>query len=161
MNDHQIPLSQAPVTKQIVISGIIVLTACVVTTIFFNRLVMFAPEMQSTLLTVLWIVLPVLWLGSSLLLLAKWPTTTYTVGENALVVHKKGLFGASSEQFYGYDTITGIENTKNAFGNYGSVTIAMGSERIVIGGVIHPSEQAHAIRQIAADHHTRVQLVSK
>lgn len=151
MTSRQIPLSKRPLQQQVVLGGLTVLLACTLVSLFFDRLVTGAPNLQAILLTTLWITLPGLWLFGSVIALKTWPKTTYTLTENALQIRKKGWFGHSQEDLYRYDAIMSTRTISKAGGAYGAieVTLAEQSEKIVLKNVTHPEKYAAELKKVA------------
>lgn len=156
---QQLPLSKIPLQRQVIVSGLTVLLACILVTSFFDRLVTVAPGMQTVLLTALWVGLFGLWLIGSILALKTWPKTTHTLTDNALQIRKKGWFGQSSEYLYRYDTILSVASTSHSHGAYGTLTLLLAQQdEIVIHGVKKPEEQAMLIKKRVVDSQSSVNL---
>lgn len=162
MNDYQIPLSKTPLTVQIITSGALVMAACVFATLFFDKLVSFAPNLQSLLLTTLWIVLPLLWLLGSVYAYKTWPKANYILLDEALRVQKKGLFGATAEQLYRYESILTTGSSTSMFGEYGTIKLTLSQlDPIIIHGVVNPEEQTRKIKEMIAKGQPKIQAIPR
>lgn len=161
MSDYRLPLSKTPIRIQIVVAGILVLVACIFATTFFNRVVTLAPHLQGIFLTALWIVLPVLWFVGSVVILKKWPKTTYLLTPSALQISKKGWFGAYSEELYRYESILSVSSSISSFGPYGTLKLTLSRlDPITIHAVINPTEQAHKIKAMVAKGQPKIKTIA-
>ncbi len=152
MSNYTIPLSKTLHKLQIVASGVLILAACVLLTVFFRRAISSPPVLQALILILLWVGMPILWAIGSLLLIKKVDKVTYTLTNDSLRIQKKELFGTTSEKFYRYDMILAINSSTSFFGKheptFGTLKITLDKlEPIIIHGVVAPKEQAKLIKE--------------
>ncbi len=151
MNDYKIPLSSAPLRWQLALSAVLVLLACGSITLFFHYAVSVLPGLQTTLLTILWITLPLMWVLGTLLAFKNHSSTGYILTDKALAVQKKGWLGQGSKRLYGYDTILSVHSLSRAHGAYGTIELIVKDQKpVVLRGVVLPDEHAQRIKRLVS-----------
>ena len=146
---YVIPSSKTSVTHQIILSGMLVLLACVVLSLFFGRIGSIAPITHQVLVIATWVGLPVLWAALSLHEHLTSDKTTYTLLDDCLQVYKKGWFGMRHEDLYRYDSILSVSSSSRGHGAYGTVALRLHRQTdIVLTHVACPAEQAAKIKQM-------------
>ena len=146
---YVIPSSKVSVTHQIILSGVLVLLACMVLSLFFERIGDIAPITYQVLVVATWVGLPALWAILSLHEHLTSDKTTYTLLDDCLQVHKKGWFGMRHEDLYRYDSILSVSSSSRGHGAYGTVALRLHRQTdIVLTHVARPAEQATKIKQM-------------
>lgn len=157
MNDYVIPLNPIILRRQLIVSGVLALLACLITTFFFQYAVSTAPGLQRLLMMILWIGMPTVWIVGALVLKMSYHKTNYILTNEALVIRKAGLFGKGSEQLYGYDTILSVNSTSRKYGAYGTIELILDQQQpVVLSSVASPDEQARRIKKLVAEVKARV-----
>lgn len=152
MNDYVIPLSRTTLRRQLIVSAILVLVACLVTTFFFQYAVSAAPGLQRTLMIVLWVGMPVLWIVGVLVAEINFRKTSYILTDDALSVQKSGILGRGSTQLCGYETIMSVNSTSRRYGAYGSIELILDQQAsVILHNVASPDEQARHIKKRVAE----------
>ena len=149
MNEYKIPLSAIPLRRQIVVSGIVVVLACLVTTLFFYFAVSIAPNLQHRLVITLWIGMLVLWALGAFAALKNHSKTSYLMLDQAFCIRKKGWLGKGSEYLYRYDMIVSVNSTSRAHGAYGSIELVFDQQKpVIVSGIVSPDKYARRIKEL-------------
>lgn len=156
MNEKSIQLTKVPLELRVAATGLLVIATCAVVTFFFARFVQRAPQLQVLLISLLWIAVPLLWLGGSAYALKSWPKRSYKLSDTALIATKKELFGARTEELYRYETILSIKTKRNFLGNSLILTLAQ-LPPVIIRDVVDPDKEARRIKSIIAAGQPKVQ----
>ena len=135
------------------------IVACLVVTYFFVRFVQRAPGLQVLLVVSLWIILPLLWIGGSLLAWQNWPKRTYRLTNTALILTKREWFGNVTEELYRYETILSIKASKGFLGGNLVLTLAQ-LPPITIRDVLDPEVEARTIKAFIAAGQPKVQPIA-
>lgn len=148
MNDYVIPLSTAPLRRQLIVSGIFAGAALLITTFFFQYAVTGAPGLQRMMMTILWIGMPTVWIVGALAMRINYLKTSYILTKGALVIRKAGWFGSGTESLYSYDTILSVNSNSRRYGAYGSLELKLEQDMtVVLSGIVSPDEQARELKR--------------
>ena len=151
--EETIPTSAAAVRMKIIINAVVVVLFGVLVTILFKTALGFGTRIESLVLWLLWICLPILWgIWSWSLLLAQ-RKTTYKLAQDSIVARRKGLFGIT-EQYYRYDTVLAVEARQDLLtgGQYGSIVLKVHRLQLPakLENIERPDEYARRIKQLVA-----------
>lgn len=146
---HVIQLNKSGLINQIVTTGLLVVIASVILTLFFNRVSDIAPIIHRFLTMGTWVILLLIWATLSIYELLGWSKISYTLLSDSLSVHKKGPWGTSQEDLYRYDSILSVSSSGRMHGAYGTITLRLSHhENITLQHVANPAEQATMIKQL-------------
>ena len=149
MKSHTIPLNKTSLVNQIMLSGILVLVAAAILTLFFDRISDAAPTTHSILTAAAWGLLPTIWLVLSLYELMVWSKVSYVLLEDSLRVQKKGLMGHAHEDLYRYDSVLSVSSASQGYGTYGTITLRLSKhDDIILKHVANPTLQTAKIKEL-------------
>lgn len=151
--EEVIPTNTAGIFVKIVLNAVGVVLFGVMVTVLFKTVLGFGTRVESLVLWLLWICLPLLWLVWSWLLVATQRKTTYKLAQDSIVVRKEGLFGAT-EQYYRYDSILTVEARRDLIlgEDYGSIILKVHRLPLpaTLDNIHGPKEYAQRIKQLVA-----------
>lgn len=121
-------------------------------TILFNTALGFGTRVETLILWILWICLPLLWGISTWVIKSAQKKTTYTLASDSLVVRKVGLFGIR-EQYYRYDFIVAVAVRRAGLftrADYGTISLHMQRQpaSVQLDFVKNPEHYAQQIRRL-------------
>lgn len=152
MDDYVIPKSSAPVRRFAILSAVLILTACIVVTLFFSYAVSIAPNAQRVLIGWLWGGMIAVWLLSLLVTAKNHASKKYVLTSQALSIRKKGWLGQASERLLRYDTIMSVNTVSRAHGAYGTIELVLDQQpSVLLTGVLLPEEHARRIKKIVME----------
>lgn len=141
-----VELAKDGLRVQIIGSGIFILFICIVVSVLFASVLGMNTRIERFVLTLMWISLPLCWVGGSLLLLKKWRKSGYFYTKDSLIVRKATLFG-SIDEMYRFDSMLSVQVRQGPIdkkGSYGTVVInipKLGKD-VVLHYVKNPQDQA-------------------
>lgn len=148
-----IPTSAAVVRAKITMNVVGVILFGATVTILFKTALGFGTRIESLILWLLWICLPILWSIWSWSLLTAQRKTTYKLAQDSVVVRKEGFFGAT-EEYYRYDTILAVEARRDLIlgEDYGSIILKVHRLPLptTLENIQGPKEYAQRIKQLVA-----------
>jgi uncharacterized membrane protein YdbT with pleckstrin-like domain len=152
MDNIPIRRSKNAVLVQIAKSGLLVVALGGFCSWLLGNLLSWAPNAESLLNSIVWVVLLSLWIWYSITSWLGRTKENYYLGPEALYVQSKtGIFGRS-EAAYNYEQVASVHVTESFWGkrfNYGDVSVLLkeGNHQLLLRQVDHPSEVVSTIRQ--------------
>ena len=131
---------------QIIGTGVFILIVCIVVSLLFSFILGANTRIERFILLLMWILLPLCWVGGSLLLWNKWEKSGYFYTKDSLIVRKATLFGRVDEM-YRFDSMLSVQVRQGPLdkkGSYGTIVInvpKLGKD-IILQYVKDPQDQA-------------------
>ena len=148
MEPYIVPQDKISLVNQIMLTGVLVLIASGILTLFLDRISDIVPITHSILTAAAWGLLPLIWIVLSLYELMIWSKIRYVLFEDSLHVQKKGAFGSAHEDLYRYDSVLSVSNASQGHGAYGTVTLRVSQhDDIILKHIAEPAVQAAKIKE--------------
>ena len=151
MKDIQIPTSNGPITEHMAISGVILLLTCVAATILLNSIPISHNFNLSILL--IWTVIPLFWLGATMVMIKKVSKTKYVLTKNAVIITKPNWIMSQDEILVRYNAIVTASSKSHLGGRYGSIKLSLADnlDPVVLSHVKNPEIYTREIKEIIAN----------